>query len=87
MTLNSDIKTYSWKILLFFPGHPTIGRTFTAVIPITSVGTLTVRIEKKSGETDTLELLGHYHLFHEECTLVIEGDGRLAALVIVSDGC
>lgn len=57
------------------------------MIPIVSIGALTMRIEKTTGETGTLELPGYYHLFHEESTLVIEGDGRLAALVIVPDRC
>lgn len=86
VTLEPHITAYTWKILVFFPGRPTIGNTFTVVIPIVSIGSLTMRISEKNGRTTVLEPAGHYHLFHKECTLDIEGDGRLAALVIVPDG-
>ena len=84
--MNSNIADYTWKILGFFRGRPTIGNTLTVVVPIMVMGSLTVRIEDKNGKTRALEPGGYCHLFHEECTLNIEGDGRLAALVIVPAG-
>ena len=86
VTLELHITAYTWKILVFFPGRPIIGNTFTVVISIVSIGSLMMRISEKNGRTTVLEPAGHYHLFHKECTLDIEGDGRLAALVIVPDG-
>lgn len=83
--LDPNVTAYTWKILVFFPGRPTIGNTFTVVVPIVSIGHLTMRANEKNGKTNVLKPTGHYHLFHKECILDIEGDGRLAALVIVPD--
>ncbi|GAA92364.1 hypothetical protein AKAW_10478 [Aspergillus luchuensis IFO 4308] len=77
--LSPNPESYTWNVVIFFRGRPTIGNTPTLMIPIIIIGPLTVRVEGDDASR-TLNLDGQYHLFREEHMLIVEGEGRMAAL-------
>ncbi|KAE8383870.1 hypothetical protein BDV26DRAFT_250932 [Aspergillus bertholletiae] len=79
---SANVEHYTWNIVIFFRGNPTIGSTPTLMIPIVAIGDLTVRVGGRDNEMATLGMAGQYHIFHREHTLNIDGDGLLAALCV-----
>ncbi|EZF69635.1 hypothetical protein H105_07931 [Trichophyton soudanense CBS 452.61] len=73
-------KDYLWKILVYFPGKPTIGKTFTVIIPLIILDSLKITAKNPLGHSKLLTLEEYYY-FEEECILEINGEGRFAALV------
>ncbi|KAH2467818.1 hypothetical protein KXV25_003705 [Aspergillus fumigatus] len=82
--LSPNPEDYTWNIVIFFRGRPTIGNTPTLMIPIIVIGSLTVRVDGGDHGSRTLDLDGQYHLFFKEHVLIIEGEGRMAALCVTA---
>jgi hypothetical protein len=53
------------------------------MIPIIVIGPLTVRVDGDRGST-TLDLDAQYYLFLKEDVLIVEGEGRMAALCVMA---
>jgi hypothetical protein len=54
------------------------------MIPIIVTGSLTVRVDGGDHGSATLDLDSQYHLFFKEHVLIIEGEGRMAALCVTA---
>jgi len=88
VAMSPNVEEYTWGIIIFFRGSPTVGKTVTVtlMIPIVTLGPLTIRISGATGETQILQQIGFYHLFRNLTILHIEGDGRMVALCITPIG-